>query len=93
MRAAVRAILGTSCACCGESRQSMLDIDHKNGGGCQHRKSSGGPNAVYREIRTMPNPHEKYQLLCSNCNQSKRRLGECEHEVERRNRLLPVGRS
>jgi hypothetical protein len=31
----------------------------------------------------MENPQEKYQLLCSNCNQSKRRLGRCEHEAER----------
>lgn len=82
-----RIILGGVCVCCGESRDSFLDIDHINGGGSQERKKYG-PHRTYAEVLSMPNPLEKYQLLCSNCNQSKRRLGRCEHESER---LMRVG--
>ena len=77
-----RRTLGTCCECCGERRESMLDIDHRHGGGSIERRKYG-PSLVHRELRTMANPHEKYQLLCSNCNQSRRRLcGECEHLAE-----------
>lgn len=84
----VHARLGGSCSCCGESKRSMLDIDHIHGGGSVERRMPGGPNIAYREILAMRNPHSKYQLLCSNCNQSKRRLGVCEHEIERRGDAL-----
>ena len=77
-----RQILGGACACCGETRDSFLDIDHIHGGGSQQRKLHG-PHRTYAEVLSMENPRSKYQLLCSNCNQSKRRLGRCEHESER----------
>jgi len=74
--------LGGKCVCCGETRDSFLDIDHVHGGGSQQRRAFG-PHRAYAEVLQMENPQEKYQLLCSNCNQSKRRLGRCEHEAER----------
>jgi hypothetical protein len=77
-----RQLLGGVCACCGETRDSFLDIDHIHGGGSQQRKLHG-PHRTYAEVLSMENPRSKYQLLCSNCNQSKRRLGRCEHESER----------
>lgn len=78
------ALLGDRCLCCGERHQSMLDIDHRFGGGSKERREqSGNNNATYREIRTMPDPKSKYQVLCSNCNQSRRRNGgTCEHLTE-----------
>lgn len=77
-----RVLLGGKCACCDESRDSFLDIDHIHGGGSQERREKG-PAFVYSNVLKMENPRIKYQLLCSNCNQSKRRLGKCEHESER----------
>lgn len=73
--------LGGVCVCCGECHDSFLDIDHIHGGGSQERKKYG-PSRTYAEVLSMENPREKYQLLCSNCNQSKRRLGTCEHVGE-----------
>lgn len=77
-----RVLLGSKCVCCGETRDSFLDIDHIHGGGSRERRERGGAY-VYSEILKMENPTSKYQLMCSNCNQSKRRLGKCEHETER----------
>lgn len=77
-----RTLLGGVCVCCGEAHDSFLDIDHIYGGGSKERRERGGAYS-YSEVLTMANPREKYQLLCSNCNQSKRRLGKCEHESER----------
>jgi len=81
-------LLGARCACCSESHISFLDIDHIHGGGSRERRGRG-PNHIFREILGgLPNPHEKYQVLCSNCNQSKRRRGRCEHESEREARKI-----
>lgn len=74
--------LGSICVCCGEWRDSFLDIDHIHNDGAAQRRAYG-PHQTYAEVLSMENPREKYQLLCSNCNQSKRRLGRCEHESER----------
>ena len=78
---AVLAIGGYSCRCCGESHASMLDIDHIDGDGAAHRKSVGGMLSVYHDVIAEP---KRFQMLCCNCNQSKRRLGKnkCEHELE-----------
>lgn len=92
MRLKSRRSLGVECECCGERRESMLDIDHRNGGGSIERRRYG-PSYVHKEIRKMSNPHEKYQLLCSNCNQSRRRLrGQCEHMSEAVEMLECMGR-
>lgn len=74
------AALGGRCSCCGESHFSMLDIDHVHGNGRAHRESLGHQwHKVFRDIKDNLDSG-LYQLLCSNCNQSKRRLGECEHK-------------
>ena len=77
-----RLLLGSQCVCCGEDRDSFLDIDHIYGGGSKERREKG-PAFVYSDVLKMENPRTKYQLLCSNCNQSKRRLGVCEHKGEK----------
>ncbi len=38
---------GYTCACCGETEQSFLSIDHINGGGTEHRKEIGKGGAIY----------------------------------------------
>lgn len=77
-----RVMLGGVCACCGESHDSFLDIDHIHNDGNKEREKYGKAY-VYSTVLKMDHPETKYQLLCSNCNQSKRRLGECEHITER----------
>jgi len=79
MRRKLIVSLGGQCACCGESHFSMLDIDHVKGNGRAHRESLGYQwHKLFRHVSDNVS-NGLYQLLCSNCNQSKRRLGECEH--------------
>lgn len=80
-RARARARLGTACACCGEDRDYVMDIDHIDGNGSLERRVFGR-GYVYSDVLTMADPKSKYQLLCSNCNQAKRRLGYCPHSEE-----------
>jgi hypothetical protein len=75
--------LGGKCSCCGERTESMLDIDHINNDGAEHRsRAKGGNFSVYRDISATPD-RTHYQVLCCNCNQSKRRNGgTCEHATQ-----------
>lgn len=73
------------CACCGEDHIEFLEIDHINGGGMQHKKSSGtkqGGSWIYWWLRKHGYP-EGFQVLCSNCNRAKFRCGICPHQRER----------
>ena len=73
--------LGGSCACCGETEKTMLEIDHINNDGSRHRESSGGSVGTYNDIVAQGFPRDKFQVLCSNCNHSKRRnMGVCAHD-------------
>ncbi len=56
--------LGGVCSQCGYSDQRVLEIDHIEGGGREHRKRVDH-KAQYRNIRD--GQTEGYQLLCSNC--------------------------
>jgi hypothetical protein len=61
------------CARCGFSDVRALDLDHKNGGGNDHRRSKtgdlrrGATYAIYSELRDEGFP-EGYRVLCRNCN-------------------------
>lgn len=71
---------GGACACCGESREIFIALDHINGGGTKEaeRMGSGG---VYRKVRDAGFPKDKYQLLCHNCNWAKHHTnGNCPHK-------------
>lgn len=62
---------------------SMLDIDHVNNDGQQHRERFPDPSRLLADIKRQGFPRDKYRVLCSNCNQSRKRLnGRCEHEWE-----------
>lgn len=72
---------GDACACCGETEETFLTIDHINGDGNRHREEVGNTStAVYRVIRQEGYPTDKYQILCFNCNRSKYVLGICAHK-------------
>lgn len=72
--------LGNKCVICGEHRIPFLTVDHINNDGFEHRKTlskSGNHRGVdghtiYRDIRKQGYPRDKYQILCWNCNCSKR---------------------
>ena len=75
---------GNICACCGETGKSFLTIDHVNNDGFKERHPGGsrvsGCNLYYRIIKA--NFPDTYQILCMNCNHSKRiNKGICEHNI------------
>ena len=59
------------CTICGESDFLVLNLDHTNGGGEQHRRAIGKSGLpFYRWIRQRGYP-AGYQVLCANCNTRK----------------------
>jgi len=70
------------CPCCGESNVRFLTIDHINGNGSKHRKSSkcGTGSVFYRWLIKEGMP-EGYQVLCYNCNNARARHGICPHQL------------
>lgn len=78
MRLAVFAVLGNKCTCCGEARNSMLQVDHIHNDGRLEKRSSRSYYTLLAVLRAA-NPHERFQILCANCNISKAILGQCEH--------------
>jgi hypothetical protein len=70
---------GNKCSCCGETEPLFLTLDHVNNDGHIERKAFSQGNLYGRVIREgFPN---RFQLLCWNCNQGKRRNnGVCPHQ-------------
>jgi hypothetical protein len=73
---------GRRCACCGETRQEFLSLDHINGGGNKHNRLRNGSHGVYRDALNDPEARNKYRLLCHNCNFARGHYGYCPHERE-----------
>lgn len=75
---------GNICACCGETNDLFLSIDHINNDGHLEVWKSGkriGGRQLYQKIVKADYPN-KYQLLCMNCNYGKRMNGGiCPHKV------------
>jgi len=71
---------GNKCACCGESEQKFLTIDHINGGGNIHRKKLGKSGFVMYKWLVKNDFPDGFQLLCYNCNCAKGFWGECPHQ-------------
>lgn len=80
-RNTVLALYGDACECCGETRREFLAIDHKNGGGSQHRKTVSSEK-LYRILSKLEVPDPAYRLLCHNCNMARGYYGYCPHERE-----------
>lgn len=80
---------GGECACCGETELSMLQLDHVNNDGAEHRRQLGCRTAgwtFYARLIKLGYPTEPpLQVLCGSCHFSKTLLGECAH---RRNDAL-----
>ena len=68
---------GGSCAYCGESIEVFLTFDHVNDDGGEFRKQKNGTNRglnMGRWLRQNNYP-ANIQLLCSNCNSAKAKIG------------------
>jgi hypothetical protein len=76
---------GCVCVCCQETNLEFLTLDHKEGGGNQHRKQlSNGKSRVsgsgfYNWIIKQNFPIG-FQVLCMNCNFSLGKFGYCPHK-------------
>lgn len=69
---------GGTCTCCGENNYQTLQLDHRDGGGVQHRRQARfGQLAVWLYQHKWP---DGYQVLCANCNMSKSIGGVCIHQ-------------
>ena len=81
IRDKARSRLGGKCTCCGESQPTMLNIDHVYNDGHLENKNTRS-RAVIKQVLRLANPHERFQLLCANCNQSKQlNGGTCAHAI------------
>jgi hypothetical protein len=76
------------CACCGESEPVFLHVDHKSGGGNEHRREIGGSARIVRWLIKNGYP-DGFQLLCANCNMAIGILGQCPHQSGLLTRLPP----
>ena len=56
-----------SCEVCGESRQMVLEIDHRYGGGRNHRSQYSDIYSYYRDIKRRDFT-DVLRVLCRNCN-------------------------
>lgn len=79
---------GMKCACCGETEESFLTLDHINNDGADHRRELSGksgkvrglPGTIYSWAKRNNFP-PVFQVLCMNCNFSKfRNGGFCAHQ-------------
>lgn len=68
---------GSKCTCCNDSTIEFLSLDHKSGGGREHRKSIKSP-WIYRWVKQNNFP-DYLQILCYNCNMGKGQSKECPH--------------
>lgn len=74
---------GYVCTCCGETRWPFLTVDHRLGGGNEHRREvRKTSNEWYKAVKEEGFP-DTYQILCSNCNLGRERnKGECPHKED-----------
>ncbi len=68
---------GNVCACCGESDERFLTIDHIHGGGMAHRRTLGGKSLHQWLVEN--NFPTGFQTLCQNCNFAKGTQAYCVH--------------
>lgn len=70
---------GRVCACCGETNQMFLSVDHKLNDGASDRKKGFVSTMLNLKIVKAGFP-DIYQILCMNCNFGKgRNKGVCPH--------------
>lgn len=79
-RAKVLQHYGGCCACCSETEETFLTLDHIENDGALRRKEQGSGSQLYKWIVRNGYP-EGFQVLCWNCNWGKQRHGVCPHQA------------
>ncbi len=81
--AAYAAYGGFRCACCGETEEAFLSLDHIANDGAEHRREVSHQK-IYKWMARNGYP-AGFQVLCMNCNFGKARNGGiCPHQQSRR---------
>jgi hypothetical protein len=81
VRAAAISGYGGVCVCCGEADPNVLELDHVNNDGSQHRREVG-PSMYRWALRNGFPP--RLQLLCANCHSAKTRTGDCSYRAAKK---------
>lgn len=77
---------GYKCACCGETEELFLTIDHINNDGARHRKELKKQKTYFYKWLWENNYPKGFQVLCHNCNvgkelnRRKNGIAECPHK-------------
>jgi hypothetical protein len=74
---------GGQCVCCGEEELDFLTIDHIDGTGQAHRRSTPLAKSIYAWLKKHGFPKENFRVLCMNCNMVRRYGRTCPHERTR----------
>jgi 5-methylcytosine-specific restriction endonuclease McrA len=74
VREIVLSIYGAACACCGETLERVLTVDHVKPLRGKKKRSS-----LWRRVLNLGCP-DTFQILCFNCNQAKGVSAECPHK-------------
>lgn len=70
------------CACCGVSFMPFLELHHVDNDGASDRRKRGSGLAFYRALVRDGFPKvPRLQVLCANCNRTKRLKGGCPHSI------------
>ncbi len=80
LRAEMIEAYGPACACCGETWNPFLQLDHPNDDGAERRRAVGGQDRVQSEWRKLKRegfPPGVLQVLCANCHNAKTRKSPC----------------
>ncbi len=87
LRDEILQVYGRRCACCGDTTEKFLTLDHINNDGAAHRKLlsgkniTGGGSRFYAAVKADGFPNT-FQLLCWNCNLGKYlNGGACPHAI------------
>ena len=74
---------GPVCACCGETEERFLELDHIFNDGYQQRMIHKNGRCEMLALKRAGWPKERHQVLCANCNSGKARNGGiCPHKVK-----------
>lgn len=76
------------CECCGIDDIDFLTLDHiQNDGAKEKKEISNGQGGQWLYAKIMKNKskvsHERYRILCFNCNSARGAMGVCPHEMRR----------
>jgi hypothetical protein len=71
---AVYEAYGKACSCCGNPNLRVLQLDHKNNDGAEHRRKISVTLWFWAYQNNFP---DTLQLLCANCHMLKTHYGRC----------------